>query len=421
MFKFISLIVLFFICILADVGAFGNGYIGFRYWTPPYGQCFPWSFLPLLSTDVLQIITGPIQNGINGFGQVFVLAAAYYVGTEIVSVAAGESKNPQRDVPRVSHWIYFKGKSWLSPKATKSILYRILVVFIGMSFFQGLICPSTSDDLVHPDSKTASSPFTIGFTLAGWKSSGHFVNTIILIAFVSAANGVVYIQSRTLYSLALKQKAPSLFAITSSRGGEFTKTKNQVCQWANDHLVPYPAIIFSNMWGFLGLMSLTTTAGSLFSYFTSFGGTAAYIAWATITFVQLRVRAAAKKQNIDIQTFPFTAPGHTLVYWGNFFFNIFLLLIQGFTVFETPFNYQSFIASYISIPVFFALFFGYKWWFKTKWWVRVILRTSIYWFSGVNLAHIFLGCHSMRLTSRADATGPLMKRQQNQDLGDEGS
>jgi amino acid transporter len=47
-------------------------------------------------------VSGPIQNGVNGFGQVFVMAAAYYVGTEIVSVAAGESKNPQRDVPRVS-------------------------------------------------------------------------------------------------------------------------------------------------------------------------------------------------------------------------------------------------------------------------------------------------------------------------------
>ncbi|CAI7636515.1 unnamed protein product [Penicillium glandicola] len=312
MFKFLSLIVLFFISILADTGAFGNGYVGFEYWKEPYG---------------------PIRNGINGFGQVFVLAAAYYVGTEIVSVAAGESKNPQRDVPR----------------ATNSILYRILFVFIGMSFFQGLICPSTSDDLVHPASKTASSPFTIGFVLAGWKSSAHFVNAIVLIAFISAANGVIYIQSRTLYSLALKQKAPSLFAITNTRG------------------VPYPAIIFSNMWGFLGLMSLRTTAGSLFSYFTSFGGTAAYIAWAAITLVQLRVRAAAKKQGIDAKEFPFTAPGHISIYWGNFFFNIFLLLIQGFTVFEAPFNYQSFIASYISIPVFFLMYVGYKWWFKTKW------------------------------------------------------
>jgi yeast amino acid transporter len=37
MFKFISLAVLFFISILANVGAFGNGYVGFRYWGEPYG------------------------------------------------------------------------------------------------------------------------------------------------------------------------------------------------------------------------------------------------------------------------------------------------------------------------------------------------------------------------------------------------
>jgi amino acid transporter len=59
-------------------------------------------------------------------------------------------------------------------------------------------------------------------------------------------------------------------------------------------------------------MSLQTTAGSLFSYFTSFGGTAAYIAWAVITFVQLRVRAAAKRKGIDVKTFPFKALGQLL-------------------------------------------------------------------------------------------------------------
>jgi amino acid transporter len=80
MFKFCALIVLFFVSILADVGAFGNGYLGFHYWSPP---------------------DGPIIHGINGFGQVFILAATYYVGTEVISLAAGESKNPQRDVPRV--------------------------------------------------------------------------------------------------------------------------------------------------------------------------------------------------------------------------------------------------------------------------------------------------------------------------------
>lgn len=40
MFKFFSLVVLFFISILADTGAFGNGYVGFKYWKEPYGECF---------------------------------------------------------------------------------------------------------------------------------------------------------------------------------------------------------------------------------------------------------------------------------------------------------------------------------------------------------------------------------------------
>ena len=40
MFKFLSLVVLFFISILANVGAFGIGYVGFRYWNAPIGICF---------------------------------------------------------------------------------------------------------------------------------------------------------------------------------------------------------------------------------------------------------------------------------------------------------------------------------------------------------------------------------------------
>lgn len=88
-----------------------------------------------------------------------------------------------------------------------------------MPFFQGLICPSDSPDLLNASSKTASSPFTIGFVAAGWKSAGHLVNALILVAFVSAANGVVYVQSRTIYSLALTKRAPKVFAKTTSRGG----------------------------------------------------------------------------------------------------------------------------------------------------------------------------------------------------------
>ncbi|OQU97069.1 hypothetical protein CLAIMM_03070 [Cladophialophora immunda] len=312
MFKFLSLIILFILSIVADVGGFGGGYIGFRYWTKP---------------------TGPIIHGIDGFGQVFVLAAAYYVGTEIISLAGGESRNPKKDIPR----------------AINSVVYRILVVYIGMPFFQGLICPSDSPDLLNADSVVASSPFTIGFTKAGWKTSGHFVNALITVAFVSAANGVVYVQSRTVYSLALTGRAPKIFARTTSRG------------------VPWVAILTSNLWGFLCLMNRKLSAGQVFAYMTSVGGTAAYIAWAAIIFTHLQIRAAAKKQNIDVSTFPYKAFGSIWIYRLNFAFNIFLLFIQGYTVFKHPFNWRSFIACYITIPTFFILFFGFKLYYKTHW------------------------------------------------------
>lgn len=38
MFKFLALIVLFFVSILANVGAFGHGYVGFKYWKAPTGM-----------------------------------------------------------------------------------------------------------------------------------------------------------------------------------------------------------------------------------------------------------------------------------------------------------------------------------------------------------------------------------------------
>lgn len=91
---------------------------------------------------------------------------------------------------------------------------------MGLIFFQGIICPSNSPELLNGNSNTASSPFTIAFTAGGWTWSTDFINAIIVVAFISAINGCVYVQSRALYSLALSGRAPKVFAITSKKGGE---------------------------------------------------------------------------------------------------------------------------------------------------------------------------------------------------------
>lgn len=95
---------------------------------------------------------------------------------------------------------------------------------MGLIFFQGLICPSDSPDLLNASSDTASSPFTIAFTAGGWAWSAHFINAVIVVAFVSAVNGCIFVQSRSLYALALSGRAPRVFATTSEKGGEQSRS-----------------------------------------------------------------------------------------------------------------------------------------------------------------------------------------------------
>lgn len=56
MFKFGSLIVLFLLSIVANVGGFGGDYVGFRYWTKPTGK------LPAFCVRLLWTITNLNQD-----------------------------------------------------------------------------------------------------------------------------------------------------------------------------------------------------------------------------------------------------------------------------------------------------------------------------------------------------------------------
>lgn len=121
-------------------------------------------------------------------------------------------------------------------------------------------------------------------------------------------------------------------------------------------------------------MNMKVTAGQVFAYMTSVGGSAAYIAWGGIIFTHLRVRSGLEKQGIHPSTYPFKSFGSIWIYRFNLFLNIFILFIQGFTAFERPFNWRNFIASYITLPTTIVLFIGYKLYHKTRWYVPPPLR-----------------------------------------------
>lgn len=105
-----------FLCaILINTGAIGGDYIGFRVRVDPvmYILCHR------LITPQYWDHPGPIANGINGFGQTFLLAAVYYCGTEMLAITAAESRDPTRDLP----------------KAIKRTFWRILIIFMYVPVF----------------------------------------------------------------------------------------------------------------------------------------------------------------------------------------------------------------------------------------------------------------------------------------------
>lgn len=80
-------------------------------------------------------------------------AAFSFIGTEIVAIAAGEAKNPRRNLP----------------KAIKRVYIRILLFYIGGTLIIGLLVPSDNPDLNLKSGNAAASPFVIAIQTAGIK------------------------------------------------------------------------------------------------------------------------------------------------------------------------------------------------------------------------------------------------------------
>ncbi|KAI1343112.1 amino acid permease [Xylariaceae sp. FL0016] len=308
--KLICVVGGFLVAILVNTGAVGGEYIGFRYWGEP----------------------GAIANGINGFGKTFVLAAVYYCGTEMLALTAAESKNPKADLPR----------------AIRQTFWRILVIFIGLVFFAGLIVPSDSPTLLTAASKSAQSPWTIALVHAGWAGAGNLLNVVMITAQFSSVNSAIYVASRSLVALAVQGRAPRLFARTTRDG------------------VPARATVFVNALGLIALLNVASSPGQVFTYIVDIAGAATFIAWAFVGITHLRMRKAWVLQGHSVDVLPYKALFHPYGTWFVVFINLFLVFISGYSVFVGGFAAVDFIFSYIVIVIFTLLYLFWKFFKGTK-------------------------------------------------------
>ncbi|KAG8691401.1 hypothetical protein FRC11_004401 [Ceratobasidium sp. 423] len=310
------------ICIDCGAGPASTGYIGFRYWKNPG------PFNQLSINNGTEVIPGAWGRFL-AFWNVFVQAAFSYLGTEIVAVTVGEAENPRRNVP----------------KAIRRVFWRILLFYVLGILVIGLLVPYNSNRLLDNSGSDASaSPFVIAINTAGIKGLPSVINAVILISAWSAGNSDLYASSRTLYALALENKAPA-FIRRCTKGG-----------------LPIWAVFITALFGFLAYLNAgTTTAVEVFNWLYNISSITGLITWFIILVSYLRMYYGLKKQGISRDDFPYKAPFQPYASWFGAFFLFLVTLFSGFTVFlRGNWDTSTFISAYICLPIFLAFYLYWK-------------------------------------------------------------
>lgn len=189
--KIITIIGLIIFAFIIDLGGGPTrDRLGFRYWKNPGAM------KPYVADGNLGRFLGLFSTLVN--------AAFSYSGVEICAVAAGETENPRRNIP----------------KAVRRVFWRILFFYVIGSLAIGVLIPYNESrllDAIHHDSPGgAASPWVIAIYRAGVPVLPSIINAVILISATSAANAFLYTGSRYLYALAQNGQAPR-FLLTCSR------------------------------------------------------------------------------------------------------------------------------------------------------------------------------------------------------------
>ena len=303
--KVITVIVFLIVGVATILGILGGHFIGFQ------------NFV---------IKDAPFVGGAKSIFMIFLIAGFSFQGTELVGVAAGESEHPEKTIP----------------KAINTVFWRILFFYLGTIIVVGAIIPYT-------DASVSTSPFTLVFQRAGIAGAASLMNAVILTSVLSCGNSGMYASSRMLFAMAKEGKAPAWLGKLNSRG------------------VPMNALLLTTAVASLCFLTGLYAETTVYVWLVAASGLSGFIAWLGISCCHYRFRKAyvAQGRSLDklvykAKWFPF-GPILALVLC------VVVILGQGITYLNADtIDWNGLIASYIGLPLFFGLWYGYKKKHKTK-------------------------------------------------------
>jgi len=164
-----------------------------------------------------------------------------FSGTELIGIAAGETKEPEKAIPL----------------AIRATIARLIIFFIGTVFVLAALIPMDQAGV-------EKSPFVLVFEKVGIPYAADIFNFVILTAILSAANSGLYASGRMLWSLSNEKTIPSCFSRVNKRG------------------VPLAALSVSMLGGLLALCSSIIAPDTVFVALSAISGFAVVAVWLSI-------------------------------------------------------------------------------------------------------------------------------------------
>ena len=277
----------------------------------------------------------PFVGGLQAMIGVAMIAGFSFQGTEMVGVAAGESKNPKKTIP----------------VAIKQIFWRILLFYIVCIFIIGTLVAYDDPRLLQAAASDyiTLSPFTLLYEKAGFAFAASLMNAVILTAILSAGNSGMYSSTRMLFDMAREGRAPRWFAKLDPRG------------------VPMNALYATT--AVAALCFLTTFIGEqqVFNWLLNMSGMCGFIVWLGIAISHYRFRKGYLAQGYKLKDLAYTAKFFPFAPWFAFILCSVIILGQNYeALIGGRIDWLGLLSTYISIPLFLVIWLGYKWKHKSK-------------------------------------------------------
>ena len=243
-----------------------------------------------IGTRVLLGSGGFAPNGYWSIVLTMVIILVNFQGTEIIGLAAGECKNPEKSIPI----------------AVRNVTWRIIALYIIPISLLISILPWNQAGLDE-------SVFAAALANYGMTGLATFFAFVILTAAISCSNSGLYGAARAMYSLARLDMAPHFL-------GEINKNG-----------MPSKAILLSicACWAVILLYSVDPDS-AVYTYLLAVSGFTGAIAWISICWSQYRRRRMLMRTGADA-SLSFRTPLFPYVTLFGIWAQVFCLVVMAFT------------------------------------------------------------------------------------------